>query len=77
MAFILIILPLPSFTTTTLFLHKDEVKKLFTKFTAKFKLSNNSNKSNNNSIEKSETLQSKFHFITDDSKRKNAAICDV
>ena len=59
MAFILIILPLPSFTTTTLFLHKDEVKKLFTKSTAKFKLSNNSNKSNNNSIEESETLQSK------------------
>ena len=77
MAFILIILPLLSFTAMTLFLHKDDVKKIFTKFTAKIKLSNESNKSNNNSIKESETPQSKFHFITDDSKRKNAAICDV
>ena len=77
MAFILIILPLLSFTAMTLFLDKDDVKKTFTKFTAKFKLSNESNKPNNNSIEESETPQSKFHFITDDSKRKNATICDV
>ena len=74
MAFILIILPLLNFTAMTLFLHKDDLKKTFIKFTAKFKLSN---KSNNNSIEESETPQSKFHFITDDSKRKNATICDV
>ena len=76
-AFILIILPLLNFTAMTLFLHKDDLKQTFIKFTAKFKLSNNSNKSNNNSIEESETPQSKFHFITDDSKRKNATICDV
>ena len=77
MAFILIILPLLNFTAMTLFLHKDDVKKIFTKFTAKIKLSNNFNKSNNNSIEERETPQSKFHFITDDSKRKNTTICDV
>ena len=79
MAFILIILPLLNFTAMTLFLHKDDLKKIFIKFTTKFKLSNNSNKSNNNSIEESEPPQSKFHFITDDSKRKNATIyiCDV
>ena len=77
MAFILIILPLLNFTAMTLFLHKDDLKKTFIKFTTKFKLSNNSNKSNNNSIEESETPQSKFHFITDDSKRKNTTICDV
>ena len=77
MAFILIILPLLNFTAMTLFLHKDVLKKTFIKFTAKFKLSNESNKSNDNRIEESETPQSKFHFITDDSKRKNATICDV
>ena len=77
MAFILIIIPLLSFTAMTLFLHKDDFKKIFTKFTAKFKLSNKFNKSNNNSIEDSDTPQRKFHFITDDSKRKNATICDV
>ena len=77
MAFILIILPLLNFTAMTLFLHKDDVKKIFTKFTAKIKLSNNFNKSNNNSIEERETPQSKFHFITDDNKRKNTTICDV
>ena len=61
----------------TLLLHKDDFKKIITKFMAKFKLLSKSNKSNNNSIEESETPQSKFHFITDDSKRKNATICDV
>ena len=77
MAFILIILPLLSFTAMILFLHKEVLKKTFIKFTAKFKLSNESNKSNDYSIEESETPQSKFHFITDDSKRKNTTICDV
>ena len=77
MAFILIIIPLLSFTAMTLFVHKDDLKKIFTKFTAKFKLSSTSIKSNNNSFKESETPQSKFHFITDDSKRKNATICDV
>ena len=74
MTYILIILPLLSFTAMTVFLYKDDLKKSFTKFTAKFKLSN---KSNNNNIEESDTPQCKFHFITDDNKRKNATICDV
>ena len=77
MAFILIILPLLSFTAMTLLLHEDDLKKIFTKFTAKLKLSNKYNKSNKNSIEESEAPQSKFHFITDESKRKNATICNV
>ena len=77
MAFILIILPLLSFTAMTLLLHKDDLKKIFTKFTAKLKLSNKSNKSNKNNIEESEAPQNKFHFITDKSKKKNATICDV
>ena len=77
MAFIFIILPLLSFSAMTLFLHKEVLKKTFIKFTAKFKQSNYSTKSNKNSIEDSQTPQSKFHFITDDSKRKNATICDM
>ena len=77
LAYILIILPLLSFTAITLFLHKDDFKKIFAKFTAKFRLFNKSNKSNKNSIEESEAPQSKFHFITDDNKRKNATICEV
>ena len=73
-AFILIILPLLIFTAMTIFLLKDVLKKAFTNITANLKLAK---KSNDNSIEESETPQNKFHFITDDSKRKNATICDV
>ena len=77
MAYILIILPLLSFTAMTLFLHKNDLKKIFTRFTAKFKISNKSNKSNNNGIEESKTPQSKFHFITDGNNRTNTTTCDM
>ena len=73
-AFTLIILPLLIFTAMTIFLLKDVLKKAFTNITANLKLAK---KSNDKSIEESETPQNKFHFITDDSKRKNATICDV
>ena len=77
MAFILIVLPLMNFTAMALLLHKGHLKKILARFTTKFKPSTNSNKSNGNNLGESETPQSKFHFITDDTKRKNATICDV
>ena len=74
-AYILIILPLLSFTAMTIFLHKDDIKKIATHFATKHKLTNKSN--NKNDRNKNKAYQSKFHFITDHSNRMNATTCDM
>ena len=72
MAFILIILPLLNFIAMTLFLHKDDLKRIVTHLTTKDHLP-----SSNNDVSINETPKKEFHFIIDDSARKNAIICDV
>ena len=68
-AFVLVILPLLIFITLTLFLYKDNLKKIFVYFTFK-KESHNNNVVNNDEIP-----MKNFDLIIDDSMRKNATIC--
>ena len=72
-AFILIILPLSKFLAMTLYLHKDDLKKIITHFRFKDESPNNTNDDVNNN----ETPMKEFCIIVDDSKRKNAIICDM
>ena len=72
MAFILIILPLLNFIAMTLFLHKDDLKKIVACFTTK-----DESPSSNNDVSNDEAPKKEFHLIIDDSMRKNAIICDV
>ena len=72
-AFVLIILPLLKFLTMTLYLHKDDLKKIVTHFAFKDESPNSTNDDVNNN----ETPMKEFCIIVDDSKRKNAIICDM
>ena len=69
---VLVILPLLIFIAMALFLHKDDFKRMIAYFTSKHELPNSSNDASNNEVPMKE-----FHIIVDDSKRKNATICDV
>ena len=72
MALTLMILPLLSFISVTIFLHKDDLRKMITYCTTKDELPSNNIDVSNNEIPKKE-----FHLIIDDNMRKNAIICDV
>ena len=69
---VLVILPLLIFIAMALFLHKDDFKRMVAYFTSKHESPNSSNDASNNEVPMKE-----FHIIVDDSKRKNATICDV
>ena len=74
-AFSLIILPLLNFYAMTLFLHKDDLKKIITYFTTKDHIP-----SSNNVVSNNETPKKEFYIIIDDCPRKNGIIiiiCDV
>ena len=72
MALTLMILPLLNFISVTIFLHKDDLRKMIKHCTTKDELpSNNIDASNN------ETPKKEFHLIIDDNMRKNAIICEV
>ena len=73
MAFTLIVLPLLNFIAVTLFLHKDDLKKITTHFTTK----DQSPSSCNNDVSNNETPKKEFHLIIDENMRKNAIICEV
>ena len=72
--FLLATLPLLIFIAMTLFLHKDNLKKVIIHFTLKDESPNNSNDVNNNEVTVKE-----FYFIVDDSARQKATvtICDM
>ena len=72
-AFVLIILPLLKFLAMTLYLHKDDLKKIITHFTFKDESPNSTNDDVNNN----ETPMTEFYILVDDSKRENAIICDM
>ena len=72
MAFSLVFLPLLNFIAMTLFLHKDDLKKIVIHFTTK-----DESPSSNNDVINNETTNKEFDLIIDDSMRKNAIICDV
>ena len=72
-AFVLTILPLLKFLAMTLYLHIDDIKKFISHFTLKEELPNNTNDDVNNN----ETSMKQFYIVVDDSKRKNAIICDM
>ena len=69
---VLVILPLVIFIAMALFLHKDDFKRMVAYFASKHESPNCSNDSSNNEVPMKE-----FLIIVDDSKRKNATICDV
>ena len=75
--FVLVLLPLLTFIAITLFLHKDDLKKIAKYFTFKDKASNGNG--DNISVHNQEIPMKKFDLIVDDSKRKNVAItvCDM
>ena len=70
-AYILVILPLIIFIALTLFLHKDNLKKIIVHFTSKEESPSNSDVDNN------EVPMRMFDLVIDDSMRKNATICAV
>ena len=72
MALTLMILPLLNFISVTIFLHKDDLRKIITHCTTKDELP-----SNNTDVSNNETPMKEFHLIIDDNMRKNAIICDV
>ena len=72
MALTLMILPLLNFISVSIFLHKDDLKKMITHCTTKDELP-----SNNIDVSNNETPKKEFHLIIDDNMRKNAIICDV
>ena len=75
--FVLVLLPLLTFIAITLFLHKDDLKKIAKYFTFKDKASNGNG--DNISVHNQEIPMKKFDLIVDDSARKNVAItvCDM
>ena len=74
--FVLILLPLLTLTVITLFLHKDDLKKIAKHFAFKDKSSTNGNSDN---VYNKEVPMREFDLIVDDSVRNNAAItvCDM
>lgn len=76
-AFVLVFLPLLSFITVILCLHKGSLKKISTLCTH-FTLKKESHDSSNDVDKQVHSLKMKqFHFIIDDSMRKNATICEM
>ena len=57
----------------TLFLHKDYLKKIGTRFKTK----DESPTSSTSDVSNNEVPKKEFHLIIDDSMRKNVIICDV
>ena len=72
-AFVLTILPLLKFLAMALYLHKDDLKKIITHFSFKSESPNSTNYDVNNN----ETPMREYYIVVDDSKRKNATICDM
>ena len=74
LTFVLMILPLMIFITLSLFLHKDDLKKMFTNFIFKNQASYNTCQVTSNNVAMKE-----FDHIIDDDARKNATvtICDM
>ena len=72
--FVLVLLPLLTFIAITLFLHKDDLKKIAKYFTLKDKASTNGNGDN-----VGDTPMKEFDLIVDDSTRNNVTItvCDT
>ena len=75
-SFVLAILPWLIFTVMTLFLHKDNLRKIITYFTTKDESPNHNIHDVNDD---SEMLMKEFHLIIDDSARRKATvtICDM
>ena len=73
-AFVLIILPLLKFLAMALYLHKDDLKKIITHFSF-FK--SKSPNSTNDDVNNNETPMREYYIVVDNSKRKNATICDM
>ena len=73
--FVLVMLPLIIFIALTLFLHKENLKKVLTHFTSKGQTPYNENDTDISN----ETTLRKFHLIIDDSTRQKAkvTICDM
>ena len=73
--FVLVLLPLLTFIAITLFLHKDDLKKIAKYFIFKDKASTNGNIG----VHNTEAPMKEFDLIVDDSARKNVAItvCDT
>ena len=67
--FILVTLPFLNFITVTLFLHKNDLKKMVVNFAFK--------KSKSNDVINREIPMQEFQLIIDDSVRKNVTICDT
>ena len=74
--FVLIFLPLLTLTAITLFLHKDDIKKIAKHFAFKDKASTNGNGDN---VHNKEVPMKEFDLIVDDSARNNTTItvCDT
>ena len=73
--FVLVMLPLVIFIALTLFLHKDDLKKLFTHFIFRSQAPNN----NGNAVISNDAPMQEFDHIIDDDARNNATvtICDM
>ena len=73
--FILVMLPLIIFIALTLFLHKDDLKKIFTRLTFKSQEA----KDSNNAVISNDVPMKEFDRIIDDGARNNATvtICDM
>ena len=77
-AFVLITFPLLNFIAITLFFNRDDLKKIIKYFINKIESPNDYVRVTNDSIANNETELREFKtIIVDDSKRKNAIICDV
>ena len=76
--FVLILLPLLTLTAITLFLHKDDIKKIAKHFAFKDKTSTNGN-SDDVVIQNREIPMKEFDLIVDDNARNNATVtvCDM
>ena len=74
--FMLILLPLLTLTAITLFLHKDDIKKITKHFTFKDKASNNGS---GNNVQNMKEPMKEFDLIVDESARNNATVtvCDM
>ena len=73
--FVLVIVPLMIFITLSLFLHKNDLRKIFTNFRFKSQASNN----NNRAVINNDIAMKEFDHIIDDDARRNATvtICDM
>ena len=67
--FVLVILPFLNFIAVTLFLHKNDLKKMVVNFTFK--------KSKSNDVINKELPKEEFELVIDDSVRQNVTICDT